>query len=1236
MTSQSENLNKAWRRKGTGRREGTSTLALICAVFLLLFAAVPAWGQDVPPELAFANKLYGDGLYLLAAQQYRDFALTHPSSPLSMQARFMVGESFFAQGDFSLAEEAYREFLATHTQSDLAPKAWLRLGTCLDRAGRFSEAAAAFLNCHRLKPEGPWAAEALFGMAEALRRAGDLDRALREFEVFVEKHPQSQQVYLAHLARGEILVHLGRWSQARDAFKAAASQAPSSEETARAQFREAQVLSLEGHEESAIELLSGLVELDSASSQMDSVLSLLGKLHLGRGEYQLAAEAFDILASGAQEDQLSEWAGFQQAQSLRLAGDYSESITAYRRWLKHHPQSQMAPEGMLGLSQSLREKGDLDSAVVILEELSQKTTGAAWEPQALLTLGDVRYELGHPGGALDVYREFLQRYPRSPLADSIYFRQAHILEKDLNRYQAALRAYETLSSLYPQSRFADQADFAVGRCHEAREDDRQALEAYRVFVQEHPLSPLYPLAQERIAYLRKFRVSDERLALEALLNMYDQRTSGALKAEEVDLRLGKIYFQDLKDFSSAAMALERFVQNHPESPLVDQALFQLSECRRTQAEMLQIEGDLQGAARAQKDALETCRRLLADHPTSAWADRCALWIIADVLKNDASQERDHWVNQVDLYASFLNTYGSSEQRGYAYLQIGRAYRELAAQDPWFFLKADSIFTVVMDLHAHSSWADTAALERIRIAQAHGDEGASLELIENFLAKFPHSDLQSQVLFIQAEIFRHRNEHLRAAELFRSVAQDFSYHSRSEEALLRWAESLWAAGNARGARRALEDFAQRYPQSPLWIRWVILQAQELVARGREKEARALLADHEMALSKDSLSDQSRLALGDLYVSIGMLPRALDGYQSLIQFFPDSPLVAEALEKIADAHFLNQDFAQAQLSYQQATDATADEDRRAYLSSQRIVCFNRLGRLQEAIQARQEFEKNYPHRSDLMAQLLLEEGQAQEGQGHGKEARHSFETVLKRYSQSPYAPEAQYHLGLMALKASEFAEAVERFESLLDSFPDSPWRDRALFKMGSAFFGLERYDQAAESYERVAHQAQDPDLVVDAWSNAGICRAKMNDWEGASDAYRRLLRDFPGHQDRDAWSLRLGFAYLQLDRPDQALTTFQQVDGGDDEELGAEIQFWVSECYFQMGDYEKAAQEYLRVAYLYPLQDRWAVTAEYNAAMSYEKLGREEEARTIYRKLVAARGPADQWGALARERLNELGD
>ncbi len=1222
--------------RGISRKEGFLRSGLVCGLLLLSFLAVQGHSQDTSQELAFARKLFDDGLYILAAEQYHDFALANPSSPMAVQARFMVGESYFANGDLAEAQEVYREFLARDPMSYFASQAWVRLGTCLSKVGHFSDAAAAFSRSGRMDPDGPWAAPALFGMADALRRAGEAARALEKFDAFVNSYPQNSQVHEAHMARGEILVDLDQLNQARLAYQVAAQQATSPLSLTEARFREGRVMVLQGDVEGAVDLFSLLIGEGPGSVYVDSALCLLGDLHLDRGEYREAAEVFGVLAWREEANEFAEWAGFQQAESLRLAADHEGAISAYRRWLARYPRSTRVPEAKLGLSGSLQVGGDLDSAAVVLEGLTREAGAAEWGPQAWKELGNILLQMGKPGRALSNYREFLGRYPQAPQADSLYFCTAQILEMDMNRPQAALRVYQTLSSLYPQSRFADDADFAMGRCNEASAEYDRALQAYRVFVQEHPLSPLYPQAQKETAYLSKYRVAQEDSALEAMVDIHDQLSSGSLGAEEVDLRLGEIYFRHLKNFSRAAAALERFVQKNPESPMADGALFQMAECYQTRAEMLEIEGDVQGAAREQSTAAEICRRLLKAYPHSVWVDRCALQVIADVLRNGDSRSDDYWLDQLDLYDSFLRTYTESKMRGYAHLRRGKAYLKLSDRDTLSVNKADSIFALISDRHSHSPWADTAAFERIEIAQQREDEMAALMMCDDFLGEFSESGLQSRVLFIKGRIYAHRREYHQAAELFHWVAEDFPYHPLSEEARLRWAESLQAAGDTQGARRVLEEFEELYSESPLRIRAVVLLAKDMAEGGRDHEAQKLLSSMEEVISREALDDELRLVLGDLYVELGFLQKALDNYEALVEEYPSSSLVILALERVAEVNFNRQSFSEAQAYYQRAMNETSDEQKRLHLESRVIICMYRLGHLQEAVEARKKFEKTHSEQSDLMAELLIAEGQAYLSQEQRDNAQKAFKTVLKHYKESYHVEEAEYRLGLLALTAGDFSEALQRFQTLVEDHPQSQWVDKAVFKMASSFFGLERYDQAAEYYEQVARRTTETDMVIDALFNSGICRGKMNDWDGASVAYEILLRDFSQNPERQKWVLRLGFAYLQADQPARALRTFEQIDAGKDAEFGAEIQFWLGECYFHLREYEKAAQEYLRVAYLYPYQDQWAATAEYNAGVSYEKLGREEEARTIYGKLVATRGPGDQWGDLARERLDELGD
>ncbi|OPX32713.1 MAG: hypothetical protein B1H40_01820, partial [Candidatus Latescibacteria bacterium 4484_181] len=89
-----------------------------------------------------------------------------------------------------------------------------------------------------------------------------------------------------------------------------------------------------------------------------------------------------------------------------------------------------------------------------------------------------------------------------------------------------------------------------------------------------------------------------------------------------------------------------------------------------------------------------------------------------------------------------------------------------------------------------------------------------------------------------------------------------------------------------------------------------------------------------------------------------------------------------------------------------------------------------------------------------------------------------------------------------------------------------------------------------------------------------------------------------------------------------------------EQEAEIRFYIAECYFNLGEYQKALYWYLRVVYLNPEQQMWAVTAQYKAAQACERLNRFDQAKSLYGRIVARYGVSSEWGRAARKRLRKL--
>jgi len=1200
----------------------------------LIMAGAMVHAQTGSSDLDFARMLYDDGLYLLAADQYQDFARHHPDSPLVPLARFMVAESYLSQGHLEAAEGGYRDFLRQHPQDPLVSEAWFQLGECLLGMGRHQEAAAAYDRSRQIAPQGDRAAEALFGLARALRDDGQLSQALEKLEVFAGQYPQDASIQDVHLVRGEILEDLGRPDEAASAYQSAARTARTTADRSRAGYRQSAILIIAGNDTEAIDVLSGLARADSTSMYADSILILLGDLYLTGGQYGPAARTYGLLSERGRDPELAGQGGLKQAGALKLSGDPEAAMTAYRRWLGDHPDSPIRAQAQLGMAAIFQEEGALDSAAVLLGNLAREAGDEPWGVTAWLRLADLQRQIGHGERALTTYRGFLSRYPGAPQSDSITFLTARLQEEDLGHPQAALQTYRDLSAGNSASRWTEKASFAVGRLLENGREYDQARQAYQIFTQEHPHSPLYPRAQERIRYLSEFLIPEEPLALEAMVDIQDQLASGILTEEEVDLRLADIYLRHLRNFDRAAATLERFLDRDSGSALTDEALHQLSRCHAIRAEMLRVDGDSSTADQEREAAVRTCRRLLRDHPNSQWADGCALRVIADILRETESEGVPVWQNRRDLYESFLRTYPASQWRPLAQLRVGQALWESGAGDSLMLARADSVFALVLDHHGLSVWADSAAWYRVTIARRQGDDQAALSATRDFLWDFPESPLRSRVFFLQAEIHERGGDHHQAARLFQSVAEDFPYHDLTEEAWLREARSLWAAGDRPEAERVLERFTQRYPESARRISAALLMAQYAAAEGRADRSRALLSEVEGRGREDIPGSSEQLAIGDVYRQLGDFEEAMARYRTVMESRGQQAFALETLERMAAVSFEAGEYAQAQGFYEQALAGNDDEGRRSFLDVRRIVCLYRQNLLKEAVKARKEFEKTGRQETEQIAGLLLEEAQAYLEDEQQELAQKALERILSDYSESLTAQEAEYRLGIMSLSAGRYQEALERFGALLERYPETDLEALTQFKMGSALYALEQYPDAALRYRRAAERTFDDDLKADALFNAAICRARMNDWDGAISAYRQLLDDFPGHRDGWTWSLRLGFAYLEAGRAARALETFVGIDPGSDDELGAELQFWVGECYFKMDRYERAAQEYLRVGFLYPHQIQWAATADYNAGVSYEKLGRTDEAGTIYRKLIQTRGAGDQWGQMAQERLNAL--
>ncbi len=105
--------------------------------------AMPATGADSPDSNAAytaAFKELNAKNYSGAASKFDDFVRKYPKDPLTSNAYYWLGESYYARGDYTRAAEGFRKGFESNPQGQKAPDNLLKLAMSLDNIKRTSEA----------------------------------------------------------------------------------------------------------------------------------------------------------------------------------------------------------------------------------------------------------------------------------------------------------------------------------------------------------------------------------------------------------------------------------------------------------------------------------------------------------------------------------------------------------------------------------------------------------------------------------------------------------------------------------------------------------------------------------------------------------------------------------------------------------------------------------------------------------------------------------------------------------------------------------------------------------------------------------------------------------------------------------------------------------------------------------------------------------------------------------------
>ena len=865
--------------------------------------------RPAEPERAFddARLLYDGSLFGPAERAFGYFLDRYPRDPRAPEALFLRAESALATQDDAVAAALFGQFQALYPDHPLAGRARLALGRYYYARGDDDRAEAALVDA--LAQPGPPEprAEAAYLLGLVHRRQQRTEAAAAAFEQAAEADTPTAPAAL--YALGSLRAGGQDWAGAADAFGRLRTRYPDSPEDQAAGLGLAEALVRTGR------LAEGADEADRRRLGLFGEDAARGALLSGETRLRLndldAAES--ALADVPVESRYGRRAALGRGRVASARQDWGQAIPFYAaaRAGGPDPDDAVAHEAAYYQGLAYKQSGRLGDAETALSDAASRRPDGDYADPALLELGLLHYERRRYADAARAFETLLQRSPRGPYAGEAarMLGETYAASGDAARAQTAFRQAEALGTgtagtraevafqdayaIYQAGRYAEAtpallavaaADPTGPRAGEALfwagESAFQSREFVRSesilqdFLARFPDHGRADAARYVIAWTRYQRGDTQGAAdgFERFLSAYTQ--TGELVPYYADalLRLGDLY-NALGRYEDARRVYARVAPATPERAGGDYALFQTAaaygqEGRTAEAiqtydrllreypqserygQALLAQGALYSAGGQDSLAIQTYERVLRDRPADGAA---ALLGIGDVLLN-----QNRYALAEAAYRRVLEQYPGSTLTADAFSGLADA---LDAQGRG--AEIDDVYRQVEGGLADDGSRARLGFARAQLALASGQDSVAVAALENVLSSAPPADLEQEALLSIAGAYASTGRRDDGVRALRRLLNRYPDSPSAPEAQLQLAETLFAGGDAEGARQNAAGLADRLGNSERAADALALEALALQDLGRTAEAddrlRQLLARYpSTAAAQAARSDRPDLA------------------------------------------------------------------------------------------------------------------------------------------------------------------------------------------------------------------------------------------------------------------------------------------------------------------------------------------------------------------------------------------
>jgi TolA-binding protein len=753
---------------------------------------------------------------------------------------------------------------------------------------------------------------------------------------------------------------------------------------------------------------------------------------------------------------------------------------------------------------------------------------------------------------------------------------------DKATFGLAAAAYDQLTKEYPKSKFMPTALFYLGECYYAMGDQAKAAAAYAEHVKQFPEDALrgdalYALGVTQLTL--KQSVEAEATFDTFLKESPESPLATLMSMHKADALFDQGKFADAQALYAATAKVTNFEQ-------ADRSTLQQGHCLSNQKKFA--------------EAAATFVSLTTGFPKSAYIAEATLGAGSCFHFAGSNEDAVKWLAKIQGGDAVT----AAHYLARAYLAIGKAPEALAAVEKVLPMAAGNAFHVelLMDqadaMHEIPERRKDAVARYAAIAANHagspkapnalyfaawaafdiGDADESLKHVEAYLQKHSDHELVSAVKSVAGDSYLKTKAYDSAEATFRELLQKFPNNDNAQrwKLLLGWSlyhqkkhqdtvatlapfvatakaadiksEAVFLVGSSHFAlkeyEKARDELKSSYDVNPKSANaanalLTLSRSQRLLKdlKTAQETAKKLIAE----FPASNLLDRAHYHLGEFLYSDGNYKDAAAAYSTLIEKWPNSPLIPSALYWLG---WSQSSLDQNDLAIVSFTSLITDHVDHELIGPARFArgkAYRKARKHAEAVKDLDAYLATNPAQKDKSA-ALLEKGLAQMDLEDNPGAIESLQAIVDDDVKFASMDKVKYNLAWALKDTDKEEEAVKVFAALATDHPDSSFAGEGHYHVGQKHYDDKEYVKAAAAYTQAqvkAAAAGEESIAEISAHKLGWSQYHQTDYKKAHDVFAGQVKSFANGKYVAEGNFMVAECLFKQDQFDAALGAYQKV-------------------------------------------------------------------------------------------------